>query len=197
MSESDIIKLTNQSIYTKGIVVDYFVLEWSVIILYVCIFYQVVTSSYRGNSTQRITSTRSILSVDIDQTRLNERWTIYISWITDVFMCFCIRVVFGWFITHELICGINFMLWVCRYRSYRALYMNHDTSIILWNAVICLDIYFENIHMIKIWHFNARDSANTNIINGLNIIYGCQSCVWYILHDVWKEIYLWEYELVS
>ena len=69
VSEGDIIQLFNQPIYIKGIVVDYSAFEWSmnVIISYVCIFYQVVTSSYRGNSTQRITSTRSMLSVDIDQ----------------------------------------------------------------------------------------------------------------------------------
>ena len=46
-------------------------------------------------------------------------------------------------------------------------------------------------------HFSTRGSDNTNIINGLNTIRGYQSCVWNISYDIWKKIYLWEYELVS
>ena len=101
-----------------------------------------------------------------------------------------IRVVFGLSITHELICGINFMSWNCRNRSYRALGVDHDSLITLKIAMIYLDIYFTNIY-INIWHlhFSARGSDHTNIINGLNTIHGYQSCVWYIACDIWKKIY--------
>ena len=81
------------------------------------------------------------------------------------------------------------MSWTCRNRSYCALGVN-TRYITLKIAMIYLDIYFANIY-IYIWHlhFSARGSDNTNIINGLDIIHGYQSCVWYIACDIWKNIY--------
>ena len=109
-----------------------------------------------------------------------------------------IRVVLGHSITRELIYGINFLSWNCRNRSYCALAVNHDTIIILKIAIIYFDIYFANIDINK-WHlhFSGRSSDKTSIINGLNIIHRYQSCVWYIAYDIWKKLYLWEYEFVS
>ena len=93
---------------------------------------------------------------------------------------------------------INFMPWTSSFilcTCHESRYIHHSSN--------CHNMYghifreYIHKHMTFIFQFSARVSGNTNIINGLNTIHGYQSCVRYMTYDVWRKIYLWEYELAS
>ena len=138
-----------------------------------------------------IAFTRSMLSVDINQpVKMNDgQCTIRES--LEVFRCFCLDVVFGESISHKLICGINFM--PCTWHESR--YIQHSSN--CHNMFGHIFREYIHKHMTFIFQFSARVSDYTNIINGLNTDHGYQSCVRYMAYDVWRKIYLWEYELDS